>query len=150
MPTGWRPKDMVEKFPLEQVNDPYSQIKYKTNNSSIMLGWSWVQHIIAGLMMFHLFMIMNINNPSILDYSYAAFIIIHIFSLTSILDYSKYSIMAEFVKMILGVLLIYYQNNIWFSLNSEFIIIPISYLLLSFGITIIFYSYHGKSFAHSN
>ena len=139
MPTGWRPKDVQEKFPLKEFKNPSEQIKYKTNNSPFMLGWSWIQHIIAGLMMFHLFMEMNIDNPSILDYSYAAFIIIHIFSLTAILDYSKYSIFAELFKVALGFLLIYIQDNTWFNLGELFVLFLMSYLLISLVLTFKFY-----------
>ena len=28
MPTGWRPKDVAEKFPITIIEDPYSQTKY--------------------------------------------------------------------------------------------------------------------------
>jgi len=139
MPTGWRPKDVAIKFPLEEVNAASNQIKYKTENSSIMLGWSWLQHIIAGIMMFHLFLVMNVDNPSILDYFYGLFIIVHIFSFTAMLDYSKYSIVAELFKITLGSILIYGQNNIWFNLGEIVSVIIISYLIISLILTINFY-----------
>jgi hypothetical protein len=70
MPTGWRPEDVKQKLPIKQVEDPYSQIKYKTKNSSMLITWSWIQHLIAGMMMFHLFTVMNVNTPLLLDYLY--------------------------------------------------------------------------------
>ena len=139
MPTGWRPEDVKLKIPLGEVLDPNNQIKYKTDNSSFMLVWSWFQHIIAGIMMFHLFMVMNINNPSMLDYSYGFFIMIHIFSFTASLDYSKYSILAELFKSGLGLGLLYAQNNIWFDLSKIFSLFIIVYFLISFILTVNFY-----------
>ena len=54
MPTGWRPEDVKLKMPLNEILDPNNQVKYRTDNSILMIAWSWFQHIIAGLMMFHL------------------------------------------------------------------------------------------------
>ena len=132
MPTGWRPKDVEQRFPLNKIDDPYKQIKYKTKNSSIVLAWSWVQHIIAGAMMFHLFAIMDINSPSLLDYLYGIFLFAHIFSFTSRLDRSSYALFVELCKMMLGFYLLYIQDNIWFNLSEVFSIFIIAYLIVSF------------------
>jgi len=138
MPTGWRPEDVKENFPLKEINNPEKQIKYKTNNSSIMLTWSWVQHILAGMMMFHLFMVMNIDKPLSIDYMYAVFIIVHIFSFTSALDNNKFSIIAELFKIILGFTILYIQDYIWFNLSGIFVLGIICYFILSFLFTFIF------------
>ena len=138
MPTGWRPKDVEKRFPLNQYNDPFSQVKYRTKNSKAMLAWSWIQHIIAGVMMFHLFTFMNYGKPSNIDYLYAVFIFSHIFSLTSLLDMKRYSMIAECFKMLLGFILIYIQNIAWYNLNGLVIIIIIGYLMLSSVLTAYF------------
>ena len=78
-----------------------------------MLTWSWIQHIIAGVMMFHLFTIIDIESPSKLHYLYGTFIMVHIFSFTATLDYNKYCIVAEVLKIILGFSLLYYHNKVW-------------------------------------
>ena len=139
MPTGWRPNDVKEKLPLQQVDNPFEQIKYKTKNSSILVVWSWIQHIIAGIMMFHLFTVMNIDNPSLMDYLYGLFIFIHIFSFTAILDQKGYSIIIDFLKMIFGFLLLYFQGYTWFKLSGVFVGCIIFYFILSFFVTINFY-----------
>ncbi len=139
MPTGWRPNDVKEKLPLQQVDNPFEQIKYKTKNSSILVVWSWIQHIIAGIMMFHLFTVMNIDNPSLMDYLYGLFIFIHIFSFTAILDQKGYSIIIDFLKMIFGFLLLYFQGYTWFKLSGVFVGFIIFYFILSFFVTINFY-----------
>ena len=109
MPTGWRPDDVEEKYPLKQINNPYNQVKYDTNNSLLMIVWSWIQHIITGILMFHLFIIIP-NYSSSLYYIYALFLILHVFSFTSNLDQKQYSIIVEFVKILLGFLLLFYQK----------------------------------------
>ena len=142
MPTGWRPRDVKEKMPLIEVKNPSSQIKYKTKNSKLMLAWSWIQHIIAGLMMFHLFTVMNIGSPSNLDYLYGIFIIVHIFSFTATLDYNRYCLAAELFKIIIGFILLYQQNKVWFNMGEIFSLGIILYFIISFILTVQFYSKH--------
>jgi len=40
MPTGWRPSDVKEKFPLLEVTNPAKQLKYNTNNSGWLFAYS--------------------------------------------------------------------------------------------------------------
>ena len=94
--------------------------------------------------MFHLFAVMDIENPSLLDYLYGVFLFIHIFSFTAMLDHSKYSIIAEFIKMVLGFTLLYIQGNIWFNLSGIFSICMIAYFILSFLLTFNFYLINSK------
>ena len=75
---------------------------------------------------------MDISNPSILDYLYGFFIMLHIFSFTSILDYSKYSILTELFKSSFGMILLYIQGNIWFNLGGMFSVLMIIYFIISF------------------
>ena len=103
-----------------------------------MLAWSWIQHVIAGIMMLHLFVVMNASNPSLLDYLYGVFIFSHIFSLTSLLDFKKYSILVELFKMILGLVLLYIQDNTWYDLDGIIILPIIVYLMISMALNLFF------------
>ena len=89
--------------------------------------------------MFHLFTVMNIDNPSLMDYLYGLFIFVHIFSFTIILDQKEYSIIIDFLKMLFGFLLLYLQGYTWFKLSGVFVGCIIFYFILSFLITINFY-----------
>ena len=140
MPTGWRPKGLQSRFPLKDIGDSTNQIKYKTDNSSFMIAWSWIQHVIAGVMMFHLFITMNIDSPSILDYFYGFFIFCHIFSFTSMLDHNKYSIIAESFKFVIGTTLLYVQGNIWFGLDEIISFLIIIYFIISLILSLKFHS----------
>ena len=142
MPTGWRPNDVKNKFPIKEVVDPNSQTKYKTNNSSTFIAWTWIQHIIAGIMMFHLFTVMNIKTPCLMDYLYGLFLFIHIFSFTALLDHKKYSILVELFKMVFGFMLIYKQGNIWFNLSGIFVSCIMLYFVLSFLLALNFHFKH--------
>ena len=131
MPTGWRPKDIKIKFPLEEVGNPYSQVKYKTNNSQILINWSWAQHVIAGIFMFHFFTLISSQNM-LSNYFYAFFLIIHIFSFTATIDYSKYALLAECLKVAIGFSFIYFYNIRWFDLEGIFVVGVSIYLIISF------------------
>jgi len=138
MPTGWRPKDIKNKFPLEEVGDPFRQVKYKTNNSQILINWSWAQHVIAGIFMFHFFTLISSQNM-LSNYFYASFLIIHIFSFTATMDYSKYALLAESLKVAIGFSFIYFYNIRWFDLDGLFVIGVSIYLIISFILTFNFY-----------
>ena len=138
MPTGWRPKDIKIKFPLEEVGNPYSQVKYKTNNSQILINWSWAQHVIAGIFMFHFFTLISSQNM-LSNYFYAFFLIIHIFSFTATMDYSKYALLAECLKVAIGFSFIYFYNIRWFDLEGIFVVGVSIYLIISFILTFNFY-----------
>ena len=125
MPTGWRPSDLDKKSPLKYISDPLRLVKYKTNNSNVKLFWIWVQYFLGVIMMFHLFLIMDVDKILLNDYVYALFIMMHIFSYTSALDKSNLSIYSEMLKIILGlVMLILFKPNIYFifMLTTYFII----------------------------
>ena len=80
MPTGWRPSDLDKRSPLKYISDPLKLVKYKTNNSNVKLFWIWTQYFLGAIMLFHLFLIMDVNKILLNDYMYALFITIHIFS----------------------------------------------------------------------
>ena len=108
----------------------------------MLLTWSWIQHLIAGAIMFHLFMVMDIESPSLLDYLYGLFLFVHIFSFTAMLDHKKYVILAEFSKMVLGYVLIYVQGNVWYDIKGIFTLFIMFYFVLSFILTLNFYLKH--------
>ena len=139
MPTGWRPKDVEEKFPLEIINDPKKQIKYETKNSTILIAWSWIQLTITNILMFHFFISLS-TFSSILNYLYAFILILNIFSFTSLLDQRRYSLIAESIKIILVFSLFYYQSFSWYGLEGLFAYIVGIYFITSFILNIFFHN----------
>ena len=139
MPTGWRPSDVQNKYPLNKIDDPYSQIKYKTNNSFGQLTWTWIQFGIAYLLISHLFLILE-SSITPMNYIYAIFIFIHIFSFTALLDNKYYSIIADLLKVCLGIYIIYSQNFSWYGLGEIFSILFITYFIISLFTTSYFYN----------
>jgi len=137
MPTGWRPADVKEKYPLQEVTNPEKQIKYKTENSILLVANSWVQLNITIILMFHMFTIIP-SFSAILNYLYAIMLIVNVFSFTSTLDHRNYALVAESVKLSLGFSLLYFQNYSWFGLSGFYVYGLIFYFIISFLLTYYF------------
>ena len=137
MPTGWRPEDVKQKYPLKQIDNPYQQVKYNIPISMSLKIWSWTQYILAVFMMLHMFTVVGEISFN-MGYMYALFLFIHIFSLTSLLDGKGYSLIAEIFKIGFGASLIYHQNYTWYGLEGYYIQVFLLYLFTSFLLTYIF------------
>ena len=134
MPTGWRPNDMIEKFPIDYINNPDEQVKFDTNHSNLFLAWSWFQFSIALGLMLHMFSVIH-NFQGELGYLYVAIIFVHIFSFTSLLDGKWYSIFAEFIKAVIVIFVLNIQDYTWYDLNQNITYLIYFYLLLSISST---------------
>ena len=137
MPTGWRPSDVKEKYPVQLITDPKNRIKYNTENSPMLIAWSGGQLLITIILMFHMFMIIP-NFSVTMYYLYAVILIINIFSFTSTLDHRNYALVAESLKLILGFSLLHFQNYNWYGLNGFYVYALIFFFIMSFLSTIYF------------
>ena len=141
MPTGWRPADVQIKFPVDKIEDPFKQKKYAPFNSNAKITWSWIQHGFGFFIMFHLLIGIE-DRTMILNYLYTAFLLMHIFSFTTMLDNKSYLIISEFVKIVLLLFCFIYQGYTWFDLDIFYSGIILGYVTISFFIT---YYFHKKS-----
>lgn len=119
MPTGWRPADVIEKYPVYKINDVYDFEKYNPKSSPVMNVWCWFQLILMLLFISYLFG--NIAATNKLDnsyiYIYAAFIFLSIYAYTELMDRNPYSIVWESARGIFGVAIIYRQGD-WFGTSA--------------------------------
>ncbi|MBC8345770.1 MAG: sterol desaturase family protein [Candidatus Marinimicrobia bacterium] len=137
MPTGWRPEDVINNYPIQFISNPSDFTKYKTHNSQSIIGWSWMQLGITLGLMFHMFFV-SIQVEPILIFLYTLFLLINVFAYTSLLDGKNFAIIAEGTKFILGAGLIWVQKLSWFGTDGILLLILGIYLILSLGITIYF------------
>lgn len=116
MPLGWRPVDVMEKFPVYKIKDVYHFEKYDPKVSSGLLIWSWVQMTMMLLLVSYLFgNIANIGSPGI--FWYGGIVFLSIYAYTELLDRSKYAIIWEFLKNVLALSIIYVQGD-WFGISA--------------------------------
>ncbi|MDP6755902.1 MAG: sterol desaturase family protein, partial [Candidatus Marinimicrobia bacterium] len=137
MPTGWRPEDVKENFPIQAIQNPAEQIKYETKNSPRLILWSWAQMLIGLGLMFHLFYVSS-SISTTFTLVYALFLVSHVFSYTALLDGKNYAVYSEGVKFLFGLTLFGLNGLTWFGSDLFFSIIIGFYLIISFGATLYF------------
>lgn len=122
MPTGWRPSDVIDKFPIQIIDDPYSYKKYDPPSNSLSRGWSWSQYVINFVFMMFLFnRLAEIGAPGM--FVYGAFLFLSIFSFTMFMDGDRFSWMVEAIKSVIGISIILWTGD-WFTLKQLVVIGP--------------------------
>lgn len=148
MPTGWRPSDVAEKYPVHKINDVYNMQKYDSKASSSLYVWSWVQITMTLLFISYLFG--NIASINALNtyyiYIYGLFIFLSVYAYTDLMDRNKYAIVWEVIKNSLGISIIL-QTGDWFGSDALSIVIKYvvaAYCILSTMVTLWFVMKHAK------
>jgi alkylglycerol monooxygenase len=148
MPTGWRPVDVAEKFPVYKINDVYNMQKFDTKASTSLHVWSWVQMLMVLLFISYLFG--NIASINALNayyiYLYGLFVFITIYAYTELMDRNKYAIVWEIIKNSFAIAVIL-QTGDWFgsdTFNSIIKYIVAAYCILSTVVTLWFVMKHAK------
>ena len=145
-PTGWRPENFEEKYPVTKISDVYSFTKYGTQHSKILMYWSTIQMFITlGLVSYLYLSIAQMELQNI--FIYGTFIFISVYSYTELMDTNNYSLFWETVRLAFGIGIIIYLGN-WFNIDTNIpfgTLIISSYLVLSWGVNFYFVSSGFKS-----
>ena len=140
-PTGWRPDNFEEKYPVNKIKNVYDFEKYGTNHSKKLMVWSMIQALITLLFISYLYnSIAIIGLPKV--FIYGAFIFVTVYSYTELMDTRKISMFWEILRFAFGITIIAYFGD-WFSMNQFFPYanyIIIGYLTLSLLATVYFVS----------
>ena len=116
MPTGWRPPDVNEAYPVSKIDDVYDFEKYRTGSSFWFITWSWFQFVmITLLLLYMLYGLTDIGFPGVLYYG--AIIIASIYGFTSVMDRLKSGVWIEIIVGLAG-LSIVLQTGDWFGLGQ--------------------------------
>ena len=145
-PTGWRPENFEEKYPVTKISNVYSFNKYGTQHSNILMYWSSIQMFVTlGLVSYLYLSIAQMELQNI--FIYGTFIFISVYSYTELMDTNNYSLFWESVRFVFGIGIISYFGN-WFNIDANIPFgtqIVISYLAISLGVNIYFVSSGFKS-----
>jgi alkylglycerol monooxygenase len=113
-PTGWRPEDVKEKYPVYSINDIYHYKKFDTPASGKFIAWSWVQMFFNYFLLIYFFAyIAEIGSPHI--FFYGGFVFISIYAYTELMDQNPLALYMEAVKSLLGLFIIYSYGDWFFS-----------------------------------
>jgi sterol desaturase/sphingolipid hydroxylase (fatty acid hydroxylase superfamily) len=145
MPTGWRPADVAEKYPVHKITDVYHFDKYDPRASIALHGWCWIQLLfMLGFISYFFGNIATIGSPGI--FYYGGFIFLGIYAITDLMDRNSSALFWETAKNLFGFYLIYTQGD-WF--GSETLIPGIkmfimAYFVISSLVTVYFVMRHYK------
>lgn len=141
MPTGWRPADVVDRYPVDSIKDVYNFEKYDTKASRALIAWSWVQMFFNYFLLTYFFAsLAKIGSPGI--FYYGGFLFLAIFAYTELMDRNPYAVWLEGIKSALGLYLIYQAGGDWFGANQNwgawFTYLVGAYFVLSVVMTVLF------------
>jgi sterol desaturase/sphingolipid hydroxylase (fatty acid hydroxylase superfamily) len=118
MPTGWRPADVKENYPVSVILDVYHFKRYHTKASFTFKGYVIFQMLatlILLLFMFYNYSEIGFNGLII----FGAFVFLGIYGYTTLMDRSKNAVWIELSRGILGLFLIFITGD-WFGINVLF------------------------------
>ncbi|WP_373514711.1 sterol desaturase family protein [Persicitalea sp.] len=137
MPTGWRPADVPERYPVKKIEDVYNFEKYAPAASPTLIAWTWIQFAFTFLLIFTLFSnLMQIGLPNAI--LCGAFIFLGIYAYTELMDRNPQAWLWETARNVLGMGILFYMGN-WFGVEtpgSWLSYLLGSYFVLATGLTI--------------
>jgi len=130
MPLGWRPADVVEKYPVYKIEDVYHFEKYDTPAPKGMMIYLWIQLFCLLLIVSYLFG--NVASIGLTNMMYyGLFIFAQVYALTEFMDRNPRALIYEIVKNMICVGGILYYGG-WFGLQNYFS--ASSYILIGYFI----------------
>jgi alkylglycerol monooxygenase len=136
-PTGWRPADVVEQYPLHnKITNPYSFQKYNPLASNSLVVWTWFQFMSTfGLLLFFYGNIAKFGVPNM--FIYGGFLMLSIYAYSELMDRNPKAIWWELIKNLCGFALIFQMGN-WFGGNQNQTFLVVGYLMMSMAGTAYF------------
>ena len=118
MPLGWRPADVLEKYPVYKIEDVYHFEKYDTPAPKGMIIYLWIQLFCLLLIVSYLFG--NVASIGLTNMMYyGLFIFAQVYALTEFMDRNPRALIYEIVKNMICVGGILYYGG-WFGLQNYF------------------------------
>ena len=139
MPTGWRPDDVKNRIKRDKIIDVYNQQKYKIEYKNIHVFYA-IFHFIYINVALWLLLIGYDELGNNFKMFYSIFILTTIFGFTSVMDSYRWALYIEFLRLMLGVVLI--NNSIEFE-NFNFYLFNF-YFMFSIFLTLTVSNYLPK------
>ncbi len=115
MPTGWRPSDVKNKYPIPIIEDVYHFNRYRTPASPALKTYSIFQLLVTtALLLFMFYNYSEIGFDGLL--LFGAFVFISIYGYTTLMDRTSYAVWIELFRGLTGIALIVISGD-WFGMN---------------------------------
>ena len=135
-PTGWRPENFEEKYPVEKIKNVYDFEKYGTKSSKFLQYWSVIQMLVTLIFVSYMF-----KNIALIGWTnllvYGAFIFLTIYSYSELMDKNENSVYWEILRLGFGICIIYSLGD-WFGLNQFVAVgnyLVMGYLIISLALS---------------
>ncbi len=116
MPTGWRPEDVKELYPIAIIDDVYQFERYKTSSSAALRGYVIFQMFATlGLLLFMFYNYSTIGPNGLL--LSGAFVFVGIYGYTTLMDRTSYAVIIEVLRGVAGLIFLVVTKD-WFGINA--------------------------------
>ena len=130
MPTGWRPKDMIKKYPIYVINEPKNIKKYNFNYNKLIKRIALFNFLSINVILFYfLYEFSNLNNMNRLIIGLIIFV--SIFGFTSLMDGYKWGKNFEIFRSIFITIILIFDFNSFFDYHNIFSTFIILYSILN-------------------
>ena len=100
MPTGYRPKDVVEKYPIDKIDDVNNFDKYSPPTNKLVTSWVLFQWLSTNVLVF--FFLSNFSKfTTQQSLIFGGIIFLSIFSYSAVMDGFKWAYKLEIIRNIL-------------------------------------------------
>lgn len=114
MPTGWRPADVKDKYPVPVVEDVFNFRRYETPASPLLKGYAIFQTLAT--LFFLLFMFYNYSNIGFDGLLlFGTFVFVGIYGYTTLMDRDRMAVWIEVLRGLGGLALIGFTGD-WFGM----------------------------------
>lgn len=138
MPLGWRPADVVERYPRQRP-EIYGRTKYEPDASGALRMWAWVQFALCMLSLYH--MVVGLGHYTLTNVAwYSAFLFATICSYTLLMDRRPLAVPVEAARMAIAAVVMMRTGG-WFGLEHWLpggIWFVMGYLSVSLGSSVYF------------
>ncbi|RYY59449.1 MAG: sterol desaturase family protein [Chitinophagaceae bacterium] len=118
-PTGYRPADMIGKYPVFKIENVYQFEKYDPPASPALKAWCWFQLVMLLFFLSYLFgnigPIVKIDPTDI--YVYGGFIFLTVYAMTELMDRHPWAWIWELVRSGSGLFIILDKGD-WFGVKN--------------------------------
>ena len=135
MPTGWRPKDMVKKYPIHTIGEPKNIKKYNLNYNKLIKRIALFNFLSINIILFYfLYEFSNLSDMNRLIIGLIIFV--SIFGFTSLMDGYKWGKNFEIFRSIFITIILIFDFNSFINNHNTFTTFIILYSI--FNILLIF------------
>ena len=130
MPTGWRPKDMIKKYPIYTISESKKFKKYNFNYNMLIKRIALFNFLSINIILFYfLYEFSNLTNMNRLIIGLIIFV--SIFGFTSLMDGYKWSKNFEIFRSIFITTILIFDFNSFYDYHNIFSTFIILYSILN-------------------